>query len=109
MNSMPSRPEDDADARSLRLPANGTTVVAEDLRTRLVMASDLDHEIIVDASDVETVGQAVLQLLVAARCEALRAGRFFAIANPSFAFSERVTACLLAGPLGLEIREGAFQ
>jgi anti-anti-sigma regulatory factor len=66
-----------------------------------VLAADLDDEIIVEASDVESVGQAVLQLLVAARAEAVQAGQAFTIANPSPAFVERVAACRLDAALGL--------
>ena len=89
----------------LRLPAHGTTVVAEDLRVRLVIACDLDAEVVVDASEVESVGQAVLQLLIAAREEALRNGQTFAISNPSPAFVHRITACGLADMFGLEQQE----
>jgi anti-anti-sigma regulatory factor len=106
MNSKPSQPDFGQEERSLRLPANGTTVIAEDLRVRLVLAADLDDEILVDASEVENVGQAVLQLLVAARAEAERSGQQFIISNPSKAFTDRVTACRLAGALGLEDQEG---
>lgn len=118
MNSMPSLPDIaesssaglvPAEERSLRLPANGTTVIAEDLRVRLVLAADLDEEIVVDASEVENIGQAVLQLLVAARAEAERSGRSFTITNPSRAFVERVSACRLASALGLQEQEGFIQ
>lgn len=104
MSSRQSRPEPievPADDRSLRLPAHGTTVTAEELRVRLVLAIDLDGETVVDASDVESVGQAVLQLLVAARVEAERCGQDFSIINPSPAFVERVTQCGLADAIGL--------
>ncbi len=97
MSSMQSPPEE----RTLRLPAHGTTVIAEDLRVRLVLSADLDDEMIVDASEVESVGQAVLQLLVAARAEAQRNGQPFTIANPSPAFADRVAACRLGSALGL--------
>jgi anti-anti-sigma regulatory factor len=90
------------DDRSLRLPAHGTTVTAEDLRVRLVLAADFDDVIEIDASDVESVGQAVLQLLVAARTEAKNAGQTFRIVNPSLAFTDRVTRCRLAAAIGLE-------
>jgi anti-anti-sigma regulatory factor len=109
MNSMPSLPDIAEEERSLRLPANGTTIIAEDLRVRLVLAADLDQEIVVDASEVENVGQAVLQLLVAARAEAERSGQIFTISNPSRAFAERVTACRLADALGLNDQEGFLQ
>jgi anti-anti-sigma regulatory factor len=99
MDSTLQLPE--AEERVLRLPAHGTTVTAEDLRVRLVIAADTDDTIEVDASEVESVGQAVLQLLVAARAEAASAGQTFRIVNPSNAFVERVTSCQLADAIGL--------
>jgi anti-anti-sigma regulatory factor len=92
----------DAEERALRLPAHGTTVTAEDLRVRLVLAADLDDAIEIDASEVESVGQAVLQLLVAARLEAAAGGQEFRIANPSPAFVDRVNRCQLGAAIGLE-------
>lgn len=92
----------DVEERALRLPAHGTTVTAEDLRVRLVLAADLDDAIEIDASEVESVGQAVLQLLVAARTEAASNGLEFRIANPSPAFVDRVNRCQLAAAVGLE-------
>lgn len=101
MNSPLSVPELNDD-RSLRLPANGNTVAAEDLKVRLVLAADLDEEMRIDASAVESVGQCILQLLVAARIEADRKSLEFEISNPSPAFIERVVGCGLADTLGLE-------
>ena len=95
-------PLPEAEDRSLRLPAHGTTVTAEDLRVRLVLAADLDDVIEVDASEVESVGQAVLQLLVAARAEAAGNGQGFRIANPSQAFVNRVNSCRMAAAIGIE-------
>lgn len=89
----------------LRLPAHCATVAASDLHGRLVRAAETD-DVSVDASDVENVGQAVLQLLVAARREAEANGRAFAIANPSPAFAERVRACGLGKAIGLPEEEG---
>lgn len=97
-----SLPLPDVEDRTLRLPANGTTVTAEDLRVRLVLAADLDDAIEIDASAVESVGQAVLQILVAARAEATASGQEFTIANPSPAFVDRVKSCHLAAAIGLE-------
>jgi len=97
MQSLPEPGED----RSLRLPVHGTTVTAEDLRVRLVLAADLDNEIEIDASEVESVGQAVLQLLVAARAEAAQNGQPFRIVNPSPAFAERARRCRLEAAIGL--------
>lgn len=95
-------PLPEAEDRSLRLPAHGTTVTAEDLRVRMVLAADHDDAIEIDASEVESVGQAVLQLLVAARTEAQANGQPFRIINPSPAFQERVASCRLADAIGLE-------
>ncbi|MCJ8158685.1 STAS domain-containing protein [Sphingomonas sp. LaA6.9] len=97
------------DDRSLRLPVHGSTTTAEDLRVRLVLASDLDGEMVVDASEVESVGQAVLQLLIAAKAEADSAGQSFVIANPSPAFVARVAACRLGDAIGLATEEETVQ
>lgn len=91
--------------RSLRLPARCTTVTAEDIRVRLVLAADLDGAIEVDASEVESIGQATLQLLVAAHVEADANGQRFAIVDPSPAFVDRVTSCRLADAIGLELEK----
>jgi anti-anti-sigma regulatory factor len=103
---MPSPPEPATEItfdedRSLRLPAHGTTVAADDLRVRLVLAADLDGETVIDASEVESVGQAVLQTLIAARNEALLMGQNFTITNPSPAFVDRVQRCGLDEAIGL--------
>jgi len=90
------------------LPAHGSTVVADDLRVQLVLAADSEEELVVDASEVESVGQAVLQLLIAARRNADERGQRFAIINPSPAFVQRVSACRLAEPLGLQTEEVPF-
>ena len=93
----------DADAAGpVALPPHGSTVVAEDLRVRLVMACDADGDIVVDGADVESVGQAVLQLLIATREEAERNGQTFTIANPSEALRRRISACGLSDHFGLE-------
>ncbi len=109
MNSTPFPPDTAADDVMVVLPANGTTVAAEDLQARLVLAADLAGEIRIDAAAVENVGQAVLQLLLAAREEAEAKGIDFTIANPSPAFRARVTACRLEDALGLTIQEEPVQ
>lgn len=99
---LPSQEEQDG---AVRLPVHGTTVTAEDLRVRLVLAADLNDVLEVDASEVESVGQAVLQLLVAARVEAASNGQTFRIVYPSQAFAERVTSIHLAHAVGLDTGE----
>ena len=103
MNSMPSPPDAAAsDDHTVVLPAHAVTVTAEDLRVGLVLAADLDQALRIDASKVEGVGQAVLQLLVAARAEADRKSLPFEIVDPSAAFLERVAGCSLSETLGLQ-------
>ena len=87
------------------LPARCVTVAAEDLRNQLVMASSLGHETNVDAGAVQTVGQAVLQLLLSARNDAAAQQRGFRFSAMSPAFVERVTAMCLATPLGIATKE----
>ena len=106
---MPSLSDQDREDRTLRLSSHATTTTAEDLRVRLVLCSDFDGEMVIDASQVESVGQAVLQLLVAARLEAAVHGQPFAIQDPSNAFLERVNACRLSAALGLDIQEESVQ
>ncbi|MFV0623232.1 STAS domain-containing protein [Sphingomonas sp. ac-8] len=87
----------------IRLPAHGTTVTAAELRTQMVLAADFSDRTVVDAAEVESVGQAVLQVLVAARREAVQSGHAFAIHNPSPAFVQRVVASRLADAIGLPV------
>lgn len=93
------------EAPAFRLPAHGTTAIAEEWHPRLVAAADAGDGIAIDASEAETIGQAMLQLLVAARTDALGHDRAFTITNPSRAFSDRVTGCALAQALGLITEE----
>lgn len=108
MNSTPNPPELPEDF-TVFLPANGTTVTAEELQVRLVLASDHAEEIRVDASQVENLGHAVLQLLIAAKADADARDMDFHVVSPSPAFLSRVTACRLAEPLGLATEEGTNQ
>lgn len=108
MNSMQS-PPDMVENGPIRLPAHGTTVTAEDLRVRLVLAADFDGRIEIDASQVESVGQAVLQLLIAARADAEQNDQPFAILHPSAAFVQRVNGCRLADAIGLKNEMGVLQ
>lgn len=111
MTSMLSPPDlgppgaGDLASAPIGLPAHCTTIVAEDMRARLVAAADGDGPIEIDASSVESIGQATLQLLAAARAEAAAGGQGFAILTPSTAFVERVTSCRLADAVGLEIQK----
>lgn len=91
--------------RTVTLPVHATTTTAEDLRVRLVLACDIEGGIEIDAGEVESIGQAVLQLLVAAKAEARAHGLPFAITASSPAFAERVTACRLAARIGLTDEE----
>jgi len=106
MISTPSPFDAVGDDGAIRLPAHGTTVTAEDLRIHLVLAADYRERTEVDASGVESIGQAVLQLLVAARRDAAQAGQPFAILDPSPAFVTRVTAACLADAIGLQTEKG---
>lgn len=103
MNSPPLAP--DMASEVVRLPANGTTVTAEDLRNDLVCAAELRALVMVDGSAVQTVGQAVLQLLVAARHAAAAAGKSLVVIDASDALRARVDACCLAEAIGLDARK----
>lgn len=106
MNSMPSQPDPSEPVAVLKLPANAVTASAASLRAELVTLLDGPTPAEIDASEVENVGQAVLQLLVAAQAEACAGGQPLAITNPSTAFRERVEQCRLSERIGLET-EGA--
>ncbi len=106
------QPRDDGPSRAghgVKLPARCATTVAEDLRVELVLACERDGGIEIDAGEVESLGQAVLQLLVAAKAEAAASGLPFAITNPSPAFVERAMACRLGEAIGLTIEEEPVQ
>ncbi|WP_242148622.1 hypothetical protein [Sphingomonas sp. BAUL-RG-20F-R05-02] len=85
----------------LRLPVHCLTKDAEDLRVRLVIAADQGDGIVVDATDTQTIGQAVLQLLVAARAEAVVTGQAFAIDHLDPTLAARLAGFGLTGALGL--------
>lgn len=91
---MPSQPEQS----SVTLPAHCNLVAAKALLRELTDGPATA----VDASQVEDLGQAVLQLLVAARRSAAANGQTFQISSPSDAFAARVSLCGLSGELGIE-------
>lgn len=101
-----SQPDTSEPTHLLKLPVNGTTAWAEELRIQLVMAIDGPEPAAIDASEVENAGQAILQLLVAAQDEARANGRPLTFDNPSAAFRERVERCRLTDRIGLQT-EGA--
>ena len=106
MDSM-LNPLDDAglDGRVV-MPANLTTVLAEDLRARLVLAADRDEAIVIDASQTESVGQAALQLFLAAQREAERLGLPFAIENMQPDVAGRIARLGFTELLGLQTAGG---
>ncbi|WP_372890002.1 STAS domain-containing protein [Sphingomonas sp.] len=100
MNSMLPPLESANPSPVIHLPPHATTVTAEDLHVRLVLAAD-DGATTIDASASESIGQAALQVLLAARIEARDAGQEFHIIDPSPAFLERIEKCGLADAIGL--------
>jgi anti-anti-sigma regulatory factor len=101
LNPPDTSPESEADPGVIRLTGHGTTVTAGDLRAELVHAADCAPATAIDASDLLSVGQAVLQLLIAAREDAVRNDHPFHFTGASAAFSERVLGCQLAESIGL--------
>lgn len=97
----------EADGR-LRLPPNVTTVMAEDLRAGLVLAADHEAAILIDASETVSIGQAALQLLIAAKQEADRLNIPFAIENAQPALVARIGALGLGEMLSLGETEEAL-
>jgi anti-anti-sigma regulatory factor len=94
-------PEHDHVSDVIRLTGHGTTATAEDLRSELVLAIG-GAGTVIDASEMHSVGQAVLQVLVAARNDALLHGRSFHFATTSDAFAERATRCQLTDLIGMD-------
>lgn len=90
----------EADGR-LRLPPNVTTVMADDLRVGLVLAADHEAAILIDATEMVSIGQAALQLLIAARQEADRLNIPFEIEHAQAPLIARLDALGLAQMLGL--------
>lgn len=84
------------------LPAALTTPACDALHQGLVAALASDAPVELDASAVETVGQAALQLLVATRREVAGRGGSFFIAAPSASFTEQVTRCGMTALIGLD-------
>lgn len=100
MNLPPVLP--DADRGMVRLPPNGTTVTAEELRNQLVCAAEFGTATVIDGSAVQTIGQAVLQLLVSARRGAAIENKTCDIVDASTALLTAAAACRLAGEIGLD-------
>ena len=90
----------------LRLLPNVSTVMAEDLRAALVLAADHDEAITIDARDTVSIGQAGLQLLIAARLEADRLDLPFAIEHARPELIERLTSLGLSELFGLGAEGG---
>lgn len=87
---------------NIRLHGHVTTVAAEDLRNQLIMAADHSVSTAIDATDVLSIGQAALQLLIAAKREATERDHDLHYTGASAAFRERVDTCQLADAIGLE-------
>lgn len=88
----------------IELPATLSTPACDALHRQLIEAAEADAPVEIDASAVETVGQAALQLLVAARREVVGRGGSFAIAAPSASFHEQVERCGIGPLIGLDNR-----
>jgi anti-anti-sigma regulatory factor len=84
------------------LQANSATTSAEELRNQLVCSAELGDATIIDGSTVQTIGQAVLQLLVAARRNAVTENKSCTITGASAALMAAADACCLAAELGLD-------
>lgn len=99
---MTSVPPPDLSAHVVHLPADGATVTASALRQRLLEAFDQGGAMVIDGSAVQTIGQAVLQLLLAARHQAAAVGTTCDIINASLPLVETARRCRLAEAIGLD-------
>ncbi|CAH0356129.1 MAG: STAS domain-containing protein [Pseudomonadota bacterium] len=97
-----SEPNAVTDFGTIRLHGHVSTVAAEDLRNQLIMAADHSGTTAIDASEVVSIGQAALQLLIAAKREATERDHDLHYTGASAAFRERVDACQLADAIGFE-------
>lgn len=97
-----SQPDAAPDGETIRLSGHATTVTAGDLQALLIGASDGRATTAIDAAELLSVGQAVLQLLIAARRDAIERDRGFRFVGASAAFSDRVESCQLADAIGLD-------
>lgn len=79
----------------IHLPARCSTTSAEGMFAQLLESQKRDVPVTIDASDVASLGQAVLQLLIAAQRDFAERGRAFAITDPSDAFlaAVRLSGC----------------
>lgn len=84
----------------IALPAHAGTAIAEDLRIALVMAID-GGGVAIAAGAVQSVGQAVLQLLAAAHAEAANRAVPFHYVDVSDALAAQAHACRLGPAIGL--------
>ena len=91
---MPSQLDDG----SILLPENCNAAAAEQLLPLLRTAAPGR----IDAGATESLGQAVLQLLLAARQDAESAGRPFEISPCSAAVAERIALCGLTGAFAID-------
>jgi anti-anti-sigma regulatory factor len=104
-----SGPDFLAEPGRIRLTGHGSTVTANDLRAELVSAADCAAGTSIDASELLSVGQAVLQLLIAARADATLHNHPFHFTGASTAFADRVIGCQLAETIGLNAgKEGSL-
>jgi len=109
MTLTPSQPDNAPALGTICLRGHATTVTAEDLQAQLVAAADYSEATTIDASDLLSVGQAVLQLLIAARTEASASFRNFTYVGVSPEFTDRVVSCQLADATGLAIAKDVVQ
>jgi anti-anti-sigma regulatory factor len=70
----------------IRLPSSCSTATAGETLAALLERQQKDVSVAIDASGVTNIGQAVLQILVAARIDFQKRRRGFSILDPSAAF-----------------------
>jgi anti-anti-sigma regulatory factor len=88
-------------AGMILLPAQCSTSLAQSLLTALIDHADRAADVTIDGAAVDTIGQAVLQVLVSAKADADATGRAFRITAPSPALIERAVGCKLDRLIGL--------
>lgn len=91
----------DPSGHVVQLPRDGTTVAAGAVHTELLNAMEQGGAVIIDGSLVHTIGQAVLQLLLATRRQAIAAGTAYNVVNASPALVDQARRYCLAEAIGL--------
>lgn len=106
LKNLPLASDPGAQSIEQKLPGSCLLRSVADLKSQFLAVAKDPRSLLVDASAVEQIDCAALQVLVAVALERARAGRHFAIRAPSEAFRSAVSTLGL-GPV-LPVMNGAL-